>query len=357
MLGTASSTRAGLGIISRDPMILGHGGVGYVEAVGPQVKRVRVGDRVVVSVSPQCGECHACLHGRADHCQTGFSEPNMPIATLADGTPVVQSTNIGGHAELMVALEEYCCAVHSSLPAEQLAMLSCVSGTGLGMTMTLSPVEPGANVVVFGAGPVGLSAVQGARIKGATRIIVIEPIRVRRELALKLGATHALDPNAAGERLVAQVRELCRGDFDTVFAGGRTTDLQRAGADIVIEAVGGDRIRPTLEQGPDPSGILPLQQSWEACAAGGHVMTCGVGQVGAVSFPAVAWSNGSKTHHSSQYGGTHPKRDLPAYVRLIEAGLFDAGALATSLYSLEQTHEAFQATGARTTVAAVLRFS
>ena len=354
-LGLPGATRIGLGQPGKEAMILGHGGVGVVEAIGPQVKRVRIGDRVIVGVTPQCGECFECMHQRADRCQMAFAEPNHPIAELSDGGPVVQSTNIGGHAELMVTPEEWVAPIFSNHAANELAMLSCVSSTGLGMTMTLAPIEAGSSVVVFGAGPVGLSAVQGARIRGATRIIAVEPIRARRELALKLGATAALDPNAEGDKLLDRLRELCQGEADNAFLGSRPRQ-QRAGADFVVEAVGGDKVAPKAEVGPDPTGVTALRQSWEICRAAGHVLTCGIGQTGEVSFPAALWSNGSKTHHSSQFGGTHLKRDMPRYTQLLEAGLFDAKSLVTSVYRLDQLQEAFQAVADRTTVSSVITF-
>ena len=118
--------------------------------------------------------------------------------------------NIGGLADYMVPFEEAVIPIFTSAPSDELAMLHCVSGCGLGMTMTLSPIEPGSNVAVFGLGPVGLSAVQGARIMGAAQIIAVDPVKVRRDLALKLGATAVLDPNVdKGWDLVARIRNMC----------------------------------------------------------------------------------------------------------------------------------------------------
>ena len=337
-------------------LISGHGGVGIVEAVGPQVRRVKVGDRVIVGVTPECSECYNCLRGRADRCY-GTVDP-LVIAQTSDGVDVVGDLNIGGHAELMVALEQSCVAVNSTHPPAELALLSCVSGTGLGMTMTLSPVTPGSIVAIFGAGPIGLSAVQGARLMGAAQIIVVEPISVRRELALQFGATSVFDPNVEGDQLVDQIRYLCQGESDSFYSGGRPRFGGRhLGPDLVIEAVGGDRFPPKLEVGPDPTGILPLQQAWDLCPAGSDLLTCGIGQDGNVSFPGGRWSNSSKNHLSSQFGGTHMKRDMPRYVSLIEAGLFDAESLVTSTYPLEGTADGHQATSDRTTVNSVIVMS
>ena len=245
--------------------VLGHGGIGIVEAVGSMVKRVQVGDRVIVSNTAQCGECYNCLRGRADHCLLNGA-PALPVAQMRDGTPVVQWNNEGGYSELMVPYENRCVPIFSSVPSREIAILHCVGGCGLGATMTLAPIEPASDVVVFGAGPLGLSAIQGARIKGAAQIIAVEPIRYRRDVALKVGATIALDPNAEGDGLVDKIRNLCKGTTDRAFAGGAN-----AGPDWVMEAVGGDQFTPKAEAGPDPTGVLPLHQAWDVCSPIGNI--------------------------------------------------------------------------------------
>jgi len=171
-------------------LIQGHGGVGIVEAVGPEVRRVKVGDRVCVSGTPQCGSCYQCLRGRADMCQFLFTQgPDDLVAwaTRSDGTPVYSNSHIGGLAEMMVTFEEWVVPTATSAPAHELSMVcSCTSVAGLGSTVsqTLASVAPGSSVAVVGLGPLGLSAVQGARIAGASMIIGIDPVRTRRELAM-----------------------------------------------------------------------------------------------------------------------------------------------------------------------------
>ncbi len=335
--------------------ILNHSGMGVVEEVGPMVKRVQPGDRVIVAGTPQCGQCYQCLQGRADHCQFLSGVDVHPIAEMADGTPVHPMSGLGGVSELMVVAEEYCCPVFTDVPSTELALLADSGGTGLSAAKNLVEVQPGTDVVVLGAGPVGLAAIQSARIMGAGRIIAVEPIKVRREVALKVGATMALDPNAEGDHLVAKIREICKGRTDRLFAGG---NLPRgAGADFVIEAVGGDQFRPKVEAGPDPTGILPLEQAWQIARPGGHIVTHGIGQKGNVSFPAPAFCISGKTFHAGQQGGLNMMRDLPRYVRLIEKGLFDAKSIITATYPLDRAREAFQAVADRTVVGAVVVFS
>jgi threonine dehydrogenase-like Zn-dependent dehydrogenase len=240
-----------------------------------------------------------------------------------------------------------------------LSVLGCVGACGLGTTLGVAPVPPGSDVVVFGAGPIGLSAVQGAKIKGASQIIIVEPIRARRELALKLGATVALDPNVDTGTLVSRIRDLCKGPTDRKFAGGRSWALNdnEVGPDFVIEAAGGDQFPPKAEPSPDPTGLLPLQQAWELCSSSGHLTTVSIRQTGNFSVPAAQWSNGAKNHHPGNMNGVNALRDMPRFARLISTGQYDAGVLAPTRLPLDRTQEAFQAVADRTTVGAVVTFS
>jgi len=185
----------------------------------------------------------------------------------------------------------------------------------------------------------------------AAQIVAVEPIRERRELALKLGATVALDPNVEGTSLVARIQEICRSPTPRPLIGGGV-----GGPDYVVEAVGGDLFPPKREMGPDPTGILSLQQAWQLCSPTGQVVTTSVGHPrgSMVSIPATQWANGAKNHHPGNLAGAHSKRDLPRYVKLVEAGLFNAKALATGVFPLERTREAFEAAAYRTTVGAVV---
>jgi len=347
--------------MSRMALIQGHGGVGIVEAVGPEVRRVQVGDRVCVSGTPQCGACYQCLRGRADMCQfLGRQGPSdlVPIADMRDGTAVYANSHIGGLAELMVTFEEWVVPVFTKASAADLGMVcSCVSVAGLGCTASqvLADVGVGSIVAVVGCGPVGLSAIQGARIAGASTIIAIDPIRVRREVALKVGATHVLDPNAEGDKLVDKVRGLSNGPNNRLWAGGRDSGglLGGAGADFVVEAVGADRAKPKLEAGPDPTGILPLQQAYMMCAPGGHIVTTSL-PTGNVTLPAVVFTIGGRTHHAGQYGGANPMRDIPRFVELLDKKQFDAKSLATTVVPIEGMLDAYQQVIDRTTVTAIM---
>ena len=344
-------------------LIQGHGGVGVVDAVGPDVRRVQVGDRVCVSGTPQCGACYQCLRGRADMCQfLGRQGPDdlVPIADMRDGTAVYANSHIGGLAELMVTFEEWVVPVFTKATAADLGMVcSCVAVAGLGATTShgVALVEPGSIVAVVGCGPLGLSGVQGAKISGASTIIAIDPVRARRELAMKVGATHLLDPNVEGDKLVERVRELSRGPNNRLWAGGRDSGglLGGAGADFVLEAAGADQAPPKVEVGPDPTGILPLRQAYEMCAPGGHIVTTSLPR-GNLTLPAVLFTIGGRTHHAGQAGGASPMRDIPRFVEMLDKGQYNARALATSVVPIEQMLQAYEDVVYRTTVTAIMNY-
>jgi S-(hydroxymethyl)glutathione dehydrogenase / alcohol dehydrogenase len=350
------------------PVILGHGGVGIVEAVGPQAIRTRVGDRVVVAFHAACGTCHNCLWMRSDQCVNRGGATAVPICDM-DGRELMSSDNTG-MTELMIVLEEHAIPVFTSVPPPELAMLPCVGGAGLGMATTNVPVQLAADVVVFGAGPVGLSALQGARLKGASRLIVVEPIQYRRDLAKMLGATDVLDPNqykrtprrrpANGfgrddarfdDTLVEHIRELCKQPTDRFWAGGG-----RNGPDHVMEAAGGDQMPPKEPAGPDPSGITTLMQSWELCSRIGSAISCTIGQPenAFVQIPGSQFGDSAKHWWAATAGGTNDRRDVPRYVRLMETGQLNMKALVGKTYPLAETREAYQVCADRTVIATVV---
>jgi S-(hydroxymethyl)glutathione dehydrogenase / alcohol dehydrogenase len=342
-------------------VIQGHGGIGVVEAVGPEVRRVRVGDRVCVSGTPHCGACYRCLRGRSDMCQflsAIGADDLVPIADLADGTPVYENSHIGGLAELMVTFEEWVVPIFTTLPVADVGMAcSCVAVAGLGATTAhaLAAIEPASSVAVVGCGPLGLSAVQGARIAGAATIIAIDPIAIRREAARKVGATHVFDPNAEGDGLVQRVRALTAGPTDRLWAGGRNPAGRRpgSGADFVIEAAGLEHVAPRLERGPDPTGLLPMQQAYQMCGLGGHLITTSIIR-GDLVLPGNLFSIGGVTHHGGQAGGCSPMKDIPRFVEMLEKGQFDAKTLATSVVPLERMLEAYEDVAYRSTITAIM---
>lgn len=342
--------------------IVGHGGVGIVEAVGANVKRVRAGNRAIVPVTPQCGQCWMCLHGRADVCRSAAERPNLPVADMRDGTPVFGT--LGGFAEIDDRLGGADCpGLHGCLRGRTVAAflrdrLWAGPGTASrtrGAGLRCSSVRRRASGVECDPGSPDRRRLTNHR-RGA------DPLSQRgrtnrREVALKVGATVALDPNQyKGNDLITKVRDLAKGPTDRVFAGGRGGNVNSRGPMYLIEAVGGDRFPPKFATGPDPTGVEVLQQVWQICPPGGTIRTCGVGHPtqSNVTFPPAQWSNAAKTHIPGNFAGVNTMRDLP--LRLIETKEFDAEPLATENYPLERAREALQAAADRTTIASIVTF-
>ena len=341
-------------------LVTGHGGVGIVEDVGSAVKRVKVGDQVIMATTPNCGVCGNCLNGRGDICLMRL--PALVSATMADNTPVFMTAPpMGpcGYSEILIAEEDWVVPVFTKVSPAELSILSCVGGTGLGLAMCRFPVEAGTDVAVFGLGPIGISAVQGARIQGAKTIIGIDPIKYRRELALKLGATHVLDSNALrGNDLINKIRELTP---DVVPSGRRYAGERAAGPQYVFEAAGGTRypVGNGVEAPADAGGVDALQQAYAAVRNGGFVRTCSIGhpQGATVSFPAGQWSNGSKTHVPGQLRGRAGAARPSPLRPLDRTGQFDAKSMIGQVFRPSQMRESLEPMANRSAITTVIDFT
>ncbi|SEG83862.1 S-(hydroxymethyl)glutathione dehydrogenase / alcohol dehydrogenase [Thermomonospora echinospora] len=286
------------------PIALGHEGCGTVEEVGPQVRRVRPGDRVLASVVPACGTCWQCVNGMSQQCELNPLVKAAVRFELADGRRAAAVCGCGTFAEAMVVHEASVVPVRTDLADEQLALLGCGVTTGLGAALNTAAVTPGSSVAVVGCGGVGQSVVQGARIAGAAMIIAVDPMPGRREAGRRAGATHTVDP-AAGDPVV-QVREL---------TGGR-------GADYAFEAVG----RPEL-----------MVAAFDMARAHGTVTLVGMPPPGsALTLPAMQAVFSGKRLAGSVLGGAQILRDFPRFIRLAESGRLDLGSMVSRRIKLDE---------------------
>src|SRR3954451_1304652 len=306
-------TRSGR-IPSPLPSVLGHEGAGVVEAVGVDVAHVAPGDHVALSWMPSCGRCRHCLSGRPVLCVA--AAPHMLAGTLLDGTTrlsrngekVSHYSFLSTFATHTVVPAASAARIDNDVPLAVAALVGCAILTGYGAVVNRANVRPGSNVLVFGAGGVGLSAVMGARTAGARKIIVVDPLGAKREEATRFGATTTLAPT---EGLAEQVRELTDG----------------FGADYAIDAVGGDAI---------------LGQAFEATVAGGTIVCVGVPAADAQpSLPGPALVRQEKIVTGSLYGSSRPAIDMPKILDLFKEGRLPLERLISKTYDLAQINSAF----------------
>ena len=199
------------------PAVLGHESAGVVEAVGSDVHYVKPGDHVITCLSAFCGHCEHCLTGHMSLCQEEeLQRPaTMEPRLSSGGEPVWQFLNLSSFAERMLIHEHALVKVSPDMPLDRAALIGCGVTTGVGAVIHTAAVEPGATVAVIGCGGVGLSAVNGAAIAGASRIIAIDTVPSKLELARKFGATDVV--NAKETDPVDAVRELTGGGVHYSF--------------------------------------------------------------------------------------------------------------------------------------------
>ncbi|OHV19673.1 alcohol dehydrogenase [Parafrankia soli] len=304
------------------PIVPGHEACGVVEEVGSEVRRVKVGQRVLAAVSPACGTCWWCVNGMSNHCELGGPVKAAPRFTLADGRTAAAVCGCGTFAEAMVVDEASVVPTNTDLADEELALLGCGVTTGLGAALITAGVTPGSSVAVIGCGGVGQSVIQGARISGAATIIGIDLVPARREASLRVGATHVVDPAEADP--VEQVRALTEG----------------RGVDFSFEVVG----LPNL-----------MVQAFDMARKQGAVTLVGMPSTSAtLTLPAISAIFSGKRLAGSVVGGAQILRDMPRFIRLAETGRLDLGGMVSSRIRLDDINEGIalldRAEGTRTVI-------
>ncbi|WBB80321.1 Zn-dependent alcohol dehydrogenase [Micromonospora sp. WMMD882] len=293
------------------PALLGHEAAGTVVEVGADVRLVRVGDRVVTSFIPACGRCFWCLRGQSNLCQLAADVVTVPRATLPDGRAATGFLGLGTFAEQMTVHEASLVPVRSDLPDEQLALLGCGVTTGVCAVLRSARVEAGDTVAVLGCGGVGQAVVQGARLAGAARVVAVDPVGWKREVALSLGATDALDP---------------------------TTDDVRG---AVLAATGGRGVDHAFEAAGLPA---VTQQALTLTRRGGAVIMLGMPAFDAtLQIPALPLFAEGKRVVAGKFGDAQVRRDVQRLIDLAETGRLDLAALVTRRVGLADVNEALRA--------------
>ena len=293
------------------PTVPGHEAAGVVEAVGSDVAHLRPGDHVITFFTVFCGACEMCMSGRPSLCidpSTRRPADAEPRLSLADGTPLAPFLNLSAFAELMLVHENACVAISKEMPLDRAALLGCAVITGAGSVFNDSRVRPGESVAVIGAGGIGLAAINAAKIAGAGTILAIDPVPEKRALALKLGATHAMDATAEG--LARDVLKLTDG-----------------GVHYAIEAVG----RPAT-----------AELAWSILRRGGTATILGMIAPGnSVSLPGPTFLTGKKIQ-GSLLGSTRFPIDMPRLVQMYLDGLLDLDTMVAERIALDQINDALE---------------
>jgi S-(hydroxymethyl)glutathione dehydrogenase/alcohol dehydrogenase len=294
------------------PAVLGHEGAGVVEECGPGVRGLANGDHVVLSWIAPCRRCFQCLHGRPELCEHGMDHAwASPYATGKDGEGIIAAFGTATFGEQTVVPEHACVQIERDFPLELGALVGCGVVTGVGAVLHSARVEPGQSVAVVGCGGVGLAAVQGARLAGASPIVAVDRVASKLAMAQASGATEVVDA-AAGDP-VAAVREI---------TGGR-------GVDHAVEVVGSS---------------ATIRQAYDMTRRAGTVTIVGAGRFDdEVAFGAMQLMVDAKTIRGCVYGATDPARDFPEMVRLHRAGRLDLSLLVSRRIALDEVDDAFRA--------------
>ncbi len=295
------------------PMVLGHEGAGVVSEIGEGVLGFEVGDHVVLSFAPACGDCHFCHIHEPQFCTVG-----MPTGLMLDGTSRVKK----GEENLLVMQFLGCMAEESIVPAisavkidkeipmEKAALVGCGVMTGVGAVINTAGVTPGSSVSVFGCGGVGLSIIQGARLAGASTIIAVDLADNKLEMARNFGATHTI--NGGNEDAVGKCKEL---------TGGH-------GPDYSFEAVG------------VPDLMIAANN---ATRRGGTTTIVGVGKLtDSVPFNALMLSMDGKTIKGCFYGDTNFRSDMPMLLDLYRGGKLNLDDMVSQTYTIDEAPQAIK---------------
>lgn len=314
------------------PSVLGHEGAGEVLEVGEGVPGLAAGDHVVLAAMPQCGECYRCARDQPGLCELGdqvMVTGGMPDGTTrlrnAGGDRVHQFVASGTFAEEIVVPAIAAVKIAADVPFGPASLIGCGVLTGAGAAMNTASIRAGDTVVVLGCGNVGLSAIQGARLKGAGQIIAVDLLASKLELAAQVGATTIV--NGREEDILEVVAELTDG----------------RGADVAIEAIGAQ---------------ITIDQAIRMTGKGGEVVFVGAGgkdvRIDVPQFYAL--SGPAKTFKGCLFGSADIHRDVPRLVEAYRAGDLKLDELVTQTFALDDINDGLAALGGGDVVSAVIAF-
>jgi S-(hydroxymethyl)glutathione dehydrogenase / alcohol dehydrogenase len=289
------------------PMVLGHESAGVVERVGADVRHVEPGDRVLVTLTPFCGQCARCVQGNPAICLSKGRWRRADRVRFR-GEPI-QVVGTGSFADFQLVHGSACIRVPDAVPFEVAALISCCVVTGVGAVVNAARVETGSTVAIIGCGGVGLNVVQGARLAGASRVIAVDLLANKLEAAREFGATDVLDGSQTDA--VQAVEEMTGG-----------------GVDYAFEAIG---LTQTAEQ------------AYAMLRPGGTAVVVGVLPSGSsVSVPAEGFM-AEKRIIGTLLGSSRPTYDFPWLMQLYMQKRLNVDELISRTYRLEELNEAYAA--------------
>lgn len=298
------------------PCILGHEGGGVVEAVGPGVTSVQVGDHVIPLYTPECGVCKFCTSGKTNLCQAIRATQGkglMPDGTSRfslDGKPIFHFMGTSTFSEYTVLPEIAVAKINKAAPLDKVCLLGCGITTGIGAVLNTAKVTPGSTVAIFGLGGVGLSAVQGAVLAKASRILVIDINEDKFEMARLLGATDCVNPRNY-DKPIQQV----------------IVDLTDGGVDYSFECIG---------------NVEVMRAALECCHKGwGESTIIGVAGAGQEIRTRPFQLVTGRVWRGSAFGGVKGRSQLPGYVEQYLAGEIKIDEMVTYTMPLEDINRAF----------------
>jgi alcohol dehydrogenase (nicotinoprotein) len=304
------------------PIVGGHEGSGVVEAVGPGVTKVAPGDHVALTFVSICGHCHWCATGRWSLCESGG---RANVGAMSDGTfrfhgaPPLPADGFGGFCGIgtfsryAVVSQNSCVKVNQDVPLRAVALVSCGVLTGWGSVVRTASTQIGATVVVIGAGGIGLNAVQGARLAGATTIIAVDPVAAKHDLASQLGATHTVTTAKDAAKLAAAANPAARG------------------ADVVVVAVG-NLNSDTISGG------------FRATGKGGTLVIAGLSHDPLelnVQLPGTMIAVSERRVVGSFFGSCNPVSDIPLLLDLYQRGQLMLDQLVSRQYALDEINTGY----------------
>ncbi|GAA0610034.1 MULTISPECIES: S-(hydroxymethyl)glutathione dehydrogenase/class III alcohol dehydrogenase [Thalassospira] len=298
------------------PAILGHEGGGIVESIGEGVTSVSVGDHVIPLYTPECGECKFCKSGKTNLCQKIRETQGkglMPDGTTRfsqNGKPIYHYMGCSTFSEYTVLPEISLAKINKSAPLEEVCLLGCGVTTGMGATVNAAKVQKGDSVAVFGLGGIGLSAIIGAQMAGAGRIVAIDLNEKKFDLAKKLGATDCINPKDYDKPIQEVIVELTDGGVDWSF-----------------ECIG---------------NVNVMRSALECCHKGwGESVIIGVAGAGQEISTRPFQLVTGRVWRGTAFGGVKGRSQLPDYVERYLAGEFKLSDFITHTMKLEDINEAF----------------